>query len=228
VIWELQKKKYLIINKNYYPGIGFPIKYYEGEVLSNEEAYNRFRLIYIRLMSVICNTSPLISPSISVVLTIFLNKPSIEKIKTNEVSYQFKHFLKIESKSIENPDKIILTKKQIKQCNFFAKQVMKNDITVDQAILKIRAEDGVTDIVIMLFLGLIHGLPVNENGKTAKTEENVIGLRNSLVNMVNKENSVWFDQRMYQGGTERGYGSMNIYDQDKRVIAIYKKAQEGK
>jgi hypothetical protein len=33
---------------------------------------------------------------------------------------------------------------------------------------------------------------------------------------------------MYQGGTERGYGSMNIYDQDKRVIAIYKKAQEGK
>jgi hypothetical protein len=140
-------------------------------------------------MSVICNTSPLISPSISVVLTLFLNKPSIEKIKTNEVSYQFKHFLKIESKSIENSDKIILTKKQIKQCNFFAKQVMENDITVDQTILKIRTGDGVTDIVIMLFLGLIHGLPVNENGKTAKTEENVIDLRNSLVNMVNKENS---------------------------------------
>jgi hypothetical protein len=66
---------------------------------------------------------------------------------------------------------------------------MENDITVDQTILKIRTGDGVTDIVIMLFLGLIHGLPVNENGKTAKTEENVIDLRNSLVNMVNKENS---------------------------------------
>ena len=39
---------------------------------------------------------------------------------------------------------------------------------------------------------------------------------------------IWFDNGMYQGGTERGYDSVNIYDQEKRVIAVYKKQEDGK
>ena len=32
---------------------------------------------------------------------------------------------------------------------------------------------------------------------------------------------------MYQGGTERGYDSVNLYDQETRVIAIFKKQEDG-
>ena len=30
--------------------------------------------------------------------------------------------------------------------------------------------------------------------------------------MPKKENIVWFDRGMYQGGTERGYNSVNIFN----------------
>jgi len=73
--------------------------------------------------------------------------------------------------------------------------------------------------------GGIHGLPTNEKGQTPKTEENALALRDSLVNMPNREDIQWFDNGMYQGGTERGYDSVNIYDQKTGVIAVYKKLQ---
>ena len=33
---------------------------------------------------------------------------------------------------------------------------------------------------------------------------------------------------MYQGGTERGYDSVNIYDKKNRVIAVFKKQSDEK
>ena len=75
--------------------------------------------------------------------------------------------------------------------------------------------------------GDIHGLPTNENGKTLKTEQNALALRDSLVKMPEREGIRWFDNGGYQKGTERGYDSVNLYDKDKRVIAIYKKQENG-
>jgi len=75
--------------------------------------------------------------------------------------------------------------------------------------------------------GSVHDLPINEKGKTPKTEENAIALRDSILNMPTRSNIVWFDDGMYQGGTERGYPAVNIYDQEKRVIAIFKKQEDG-
>jgi hypothetical protein len=75
--------------------------------------------------------------------------------------------------------------------------------------------------------GDIHGLPTNEKGKTPKTEANTLSLRDSLLNMPNRENTRWFDNGGYQKGTKRGYDSVNLYDKDKRVIAIYKKQENG-
>ena len=62
--------------------------------------------------------------------------------------------------------------------------------------------------------GDIHGLPTNEKGKTPKTEANALSLRDSLVKMPNRKEIIWFDNGMYQGGTERGYDSVNIFDKE--------------
>jgi hypothetical protein len=75
--------------------------------------------------------------------------------------------------------------------------------------------------------GDIHGLPTNENGKTPKTEQNALALRDSLVKMPEREGIRWFDNGGYQKGTERGYDSVNLYDPKDRVIAIYKKQENG-
>ena len=60
--------------------------------------------------------------------------------------------------------------------------------------------------------GDIHGLTVNANGKTPKTEENALALRDSIVNIPNRKGIIWFENGMYQEGTERGYDSVNLYD----------------
>ena len=60
--------------------------------------------------------------------------------------------------------------------------------------------------------GGVHDLPTNEKGRTPKTQD----LRDSLVDMPNRKDIIWFDNRMYQGGTERGYDSVNIYDRKCR------------
>jgi hypothetical protein len=73
--------------------------------------------------------------------------------------------------------------------------------------------------------GHIHSLSVNANGKTPKTEENTLALRDSLVKMPEREGIRWFDNGGYQKGTARGYDSINICHKKERVIAIYKKQE---
>jgi len=68
-----------------------------------------------------------------------------------------------------------------------------------------------------------HGLPTNDKGQTPKTEANALALRDSIVNMPNRKEIIWFDNGMYQGGTERGYNSVNIFDKETDTIAVFKK-----
>lgn len=75
--------------------------------------------------------------------------------------------------------------------------------------------------------GKIHGLPTNESGKTPKTEQNALALRDSLVKMPEREGIQWYDNGGYQKGTDRGYDSVNLYDPKNKVIAIYKKQPNG-
>ena len=74
--------------------------------------------------------------------------------------------------------------------------------------------------------GKIHGLPANQKGKTLKTNENVLALRDSLIDMPNRKNIQWFNNGGYQKGTERGYDSVNLYDPDTGVIAVYRKKED--
>ena len=45
--------------------------------------------------------------------------------------------------------------------------------------------------------GRVHGLPTNEKGRTPKIEENSLALRDSIVNMPNRKDIVWFENGMY-------------------------------
>ena len=46
----------------------------------------------------------------------------------------------------------------------------------------------------------------------------------SIVNMPNRDNIRWFEDGIYQGGTDREFKAIHIYDLDKRVIAVFKKS----
>ena len=76
--------------------------------------------------------------------------------------------------------------------------------------------------------GEAHGLPVNDNGKTEKTEENALALRDSLINMSTNPNVVWYTNGQYQGGTEKGCDSINLFDKESNLIGVYEKQPDGK
>ena len=73
--------------------------------------------------------------------------------------------------------------------------------------------------------GPVHGLQVDNTGKTPKNE--AIALRDSLINMPNRPNTIWYENGEYQGETPRGYKSINIFDPDTNTIAVYKKQPDG-
>lgn len=77
--------------------------------------------------------------------------------------------------------------------------------------------------------GAVHGLPytVKTNGgtKTEKTDENTLKMMRSIVDMPNRDNVRWFENGTYQGGTDREFEAIYIYDLDKQVIAVFKNQQ---
>ena len=76
--------------------------------------------------------------------------------------------------------------------------------------------------------GKIHGLPFDSKTRRApNTEENAIALRNSLINMANKQNIIWYTDGEYQRGTKRGCDSVNLFDPDTNIIPIYEKQSDG-
>ena len=75
--------------------------------------------------------------------------------------------------------------------------------------------------------GKDHGLPVNKNGKTPKTEANAIALRDSLIDMASRENTIWYTDGQYQGGTPRGCDAINLFDPETNVIAVDQKQSDG-
>jgi hypothetical protein len=72
-----------------------------------------------------------------------------------------------------------------------------------------------------------HGLPKDSNGKTPKTEANTIALRDSLLNMPNSQDIVWYTDGQYQEGTSRGCDCVNLFDPDRNLIAVYQKQSDG-
>lgn len=76
--------------------------------------------------------------------------------------------------------------------------------------------------------GAVHDLPytVKSNGgtKTEKTNDNTLEMIRSIVNMPNRDNVQWFEDGTYQGGTDRGFEAIHIYDLDKKVIAVFRKS----
>lgn len=71
--------------------------------------------------------------------------------------------------------------------------------------------------------GKDHGLRVDKTGKTPKTEANAIALRDSRIDMPNNQDIICYTDGQYQGGTQRGCDSINLFNPYTNVIAIYKK-----
>ena len=76
--------------------------------------------------------------------------------------------------------------------------------------------------------GAVHDLPytVKSNGgtKTEKSDDNTLKMMRSIVDMPNRDNVQWFENGTYQGGKDREFEAIHIYDLDKRVIAVFKKS----
>ncbi len=76
--------------------------------------------------------------------------------------------------------------------------------------------------------GAIHGLPytLNKNGgtKTEKTNQNTLEMMKSVVDMQNRDHVQWFVNGTYQGGTDREFPAIHIYDLENQIIAVFKKS----
>lgn len=77
--------------------------------------------------------------------------------------------------------------------------------------------------------GAVHGLPysVKNNGgtKTEKSDDNALAMMQSIEDMPHRPNAMWFDQDdvTYQGGTDREFPAVHIFDDDTKVIAVFNK-----
>ena len=71
------------------------------------------------------------------------------------------------------------------------------------------------------------GLELNANKKTPKTQSNILAMRDALLDMPNQKNTIWFDQAQYQGGTKRGVETVNLFNTDSNIIAVYQKQPDG-
>ena len=77
--------------------------------------------------------------------------------------------------------------------------------------------------------GALHGLPysVKKNGgtKTEKSDDTALAMMQSIADMPYKPNAIWFDQEdvTYQGGTDREFPVVYIFDDDTKVIAVFNK-----
>lgn len=61
----------------------------------------------------------------------------------------------------------------------------------------------------------------NGSTSTLKTEENVDIFINAVEEIVYDPNSLWFEKRTYQGGTDREVESINIYNEKHNRIAVF-------
>jgi len=70
---------------------------------------------------------------------------------------------------------------------------------------------------------------ISNNGKRKKTvtkvtEENTDTFMSAIKEVVENKNSIWFERGTYQGGTAREVKTINVYDEKKSLIAIFKQA----
>ena len=47
-----------------------------------------------------------------------------------------------------------------------------------------------------------------------------IALLDSLINMPNSQDIIWYTNGQYQGGTQGGCDSVNLFDPDRNLIAV--------
>ena len=77
--------------------------------------------------------------------------------------------------------------------------------------------------------GALHGLPysVKNNGgtKTEKSDATALVMMQSIADMPSRPNVIWFDQEdvTYQGGTDREFPAVHIFDDDTKVVAVFNK-----
>jgi hypothetical protein len=76
--------------------------------------------------------------------------------------------------------------------------------------------------------GALAGLPyfIKKNGGTStlRTEKNVDVFTDVVEEIVENSNSIWFEGGTYQRGTTREVESINIYNEEKNRVAIFKRS----
>ena len=76
--------------------------------------------------------------------------------------------------------------------------------------------------------GALAGLPykIKKNGgtSTARTEENIDRFTDVVEEIVENPNSIWIEEGTYQGGTDREVESINIFNEEEKRVAVFKRS----
>ena len=71
--------------------------------------------------------------------------------------------------------------------------------------------------------GLPYKIKGNGGTSTLRTDENVDGFMEVIEEMI-EENSIWFEEGTYQGGTTREVESINVYNEEFNGIGKFKRS----
>ena len=77
--------------------------------------------------------------------------------------------------------------------------------------------------------GALHGLPyiIKEDGstRTEKSDDTALAMMQSIEGMPHRSKVIWFDQDdvTYQGGTDREFPAVYIFDDDTKIAAVFNK-----
>jgi hypothetical protein len=76
--------------------------------------------------------------------------------------------------------------------------------------------------------GKVFGLPTKKNGKSAKTNKNALALRDNILTLANRDDTIYYDNGTYKNGVGPSYSSVNLYSPELNNIAIFKKGPDRK
>lgn len=76
--------------------------------------------------------------------------------------------------------------------------------------------------------GPSHGLPVNDNGRSPKSDQNAIIMRDDIVRQMDSVKlEDWYLNGQYQGETPRGCETINVYNPEDGSIVVFRKFPDG-
>lgn len=128
---------------------GFPLQYFEGEILSVDESKYRIRARSLYTLIILSGLSGLAPQGNALGTPVPIAHVLLQKNQFYQTNFSVTNFLKIAQIYDEDSNEIVLTNSEIEQLDFLITQVRSS---LDEAILQLRGGDISSDMILVAIL----------------------------------------------------------------------------